>query len=380
MSPAELYGKVILVDEFGLIVTICLYPSLLPIFKFSDENMILLVKKEFFAMDVKEMVVNRIITGMSNILEQNQIEKLYGILTITLHEYDIMAQKCEVAEYDDYDRFLCEQYYAALKVEGKSPKTIDRYMEQLRLMMDWIQKPLKEINSEDIRYYLALYQQKRKIASSTLDGMRRCICAFFSWAEFAGYIDKSPARRIKQIKFQIKKEPALTAGQIEKAMINCNSIRDKAIISFMYETGARVSEVAGVKLSDIDFNERTVLIHGKGGKDRISLFTDKSAMYLEEYLMHRDLTMSALFESKQKGHALSAAGIRSMVYDVGKRAGIERLHPHRFRVSRITHLVDRGMPLQDVQELAGHTSINTTRGYYRNTLDNVKHSYLKAAQ
>ncbi|MFR6537242.1 MAG: tyrosine-type recombinase/integrase [Lachnospiraceae bacterium] len=331
-------------------------------------------------MDIKEMVVNQIITGMSNILDQDHIEKLYGVLTITLHEYDITAQNYEVAEYDDYDRFLCEQYYAALKVEGKSPKTIDRYMEQLRLMMDWIQKPLKEINSEDIRYYLALYQQRRKIASSTLDGMRRCICAFFSWAEFAGYIDKSPARRIKQIKFQIKKEPALTSGQIEKAMINCNSIRDKAIISFMYETGARVSEVAGVKLSDIDFNERTVLIHGKGGKDRISLFTDKSAMYLEEYLMHRDLTMSALFESKQKGHALSAAGIRSMVYEVGKRAGIERLHPHRFRVSRITHLVDRGMPLQDVQELAGHTSINTTRGYYRNTLDNVKHSYLKAAQ
>ena len=108
-------------------------------------------------MDIKEMVVNQVITGMSNILEQNQIEKLYGILTITLHEYDIMAQKYEVAEYDDYDRFLCEQYYAALKVEGKSPKTIDRYMEQLRLMMDWIQKPLKEINSEDIRYYLALY-------------------------------------------------------------------------------------------------------------------------------------------------------------------------------------------------------------------------------
>ena len=141
-----------------------------------------------------------------------------------------------------------------------------------------------------------------------------------------------------------------------------------------------MSEVAGVKLSDIDFNERTVLIHGKGGKDRISLFTDKSAMYLEEYLTHRDLTIGALFESKQKGHALSAAGIRTMVHGVGERAGIERLHPHRFRVSRITHLVDRGMPLQDVQELAGHTSINTTRGYYRNTLDNVKHSYLKAAQ
>ncbi len=175
-------------------------------------------------------------------------------------------------------------------------------------------------------------------------------------------------------------EPALTSGQIEKAMINCKSTRDKAIISFMYETGARVSEVAGVQLSDIDFNEHTVLLHGKGGKDRISMFTDKSAMYLEEYLTNRDLTINALFESKNKGCALSAAGIRSMIHDVGVRSGITRLHPHRFRVSRITHLVDRGMPLQDVQELAGHTSINTTRSYYRNTLENVKHSYLKAAQ
>lgn len=331
-------------------------------------------------MEAKTILINKIITKMGPVLSDEQLDYLYNILTISLHDYEVSDAKNEVIEYEDFDRFLCEQYYASLKVEGKSPKTIDRYMEQLRLMMEWVQKPLKEINSEDIRYYLALYQQRRKIASSTLDGMRRCICAFFSWAEFAGYIDKSPARRIKQIKFQIKKEPALTSGQIEKAMINCKSIRDKAIISFMYETGARVSEVAGVKLSDIDFNERTVLIHGKGGKDRISLFTDKSAMYLEEYLMNRDLTISALFESKQKGHALSAAGIRTMVHGVGERAGIDRLHPHRFRVSRITHLVDRGMPLQDVQELAGHTSINTTRGYYRNTLDNVKYSYLKAAQ
>ena len=220
-------------------------------------------------MDEKTILINTIITKMGPVLQSDLLDYLYNILTISLHDYDVTQEKNEIIEYDEFDRFLCEQYYASLKVEGKSPKTIDRYMEQLRLMMEWVQKPLKEINSEDIRYYLALYQQRRKIASSTLDGMRRCICAFYSWAEFAGYIDKSPARRIKQIKFQIKKEPALTSGQIEKAMINCNSIRDKAIISFMYETGARVSEVAGVKLSDIDFNERTVLIHGKGGKDRL---------------------------------------------------------------------------------------------------------------
>ena len=331
-------------------------------------------------MEAKTVIINKVIMEMERILSQDQLDMLHNVLMITLYDCEISEGKNEIVEYDDYDRFLCEQYYATLKVEGKSEKTIERYMDQLRLMMKCMQKPLKDIDSKDILYYLASYQKQRGIANSTLDGMRRCISAFYSWAEFAGYIEKSPARRIKQIKFQVTKEPALTSGQIEKAMINCKSTRDKAIISFMYETGARVSEVAGVQLSDIDFNEHTVILHGKGGKDRISMFTDKSAMYLEEYLTNRDLSVNALFESKNKGSALSAAGIRSMIHDVGVRSGITRLHPHRFRVSRITHLVDRGMPLQDVQELAGHTSINTTRSYYRNTLENVKHSYLKAAQ
>lgn len=192
-------------------------------------------------MEAKTIIINKVIMEMERILSQDQLDILYNVLTITLYDCEISECKNEIVEYDDYDRFLCEQYYAILKVEGKSEKTIERYMDQLRLMMEYMQKPLKDIDSKDILYYLALYQKERGIANSTLDGMCRCISAFYSWAEFAGYIEKSPARRI-------------------------------------------------------------------------------------------------------------------------------------------THLVDRGMPLQDVQELAGHTSINTTRSYYRNTLENVKHSYLKAAQ
>lgn len=331
-------------------------------------------------METKEIVLNQIVLRMEGMLDEYQLDALQRAVTIVLHDYDVVVQKCELIEYDNYDQFLLEQYYAALMVEGKSPKTIDRYMSQIKLLMEWVQKSLKEISSEDIRYYLALYQQKRGVSNNTLDGMRKCICAFYSWCEYAGYIDKSPARRIKQIKHNVTKEPALTQGEIEKAMLHCNSVRDKAIISFMYETGARVSEVAAVKLEDIDFRERTVLLHGKGDKDRISMFTDRAALYMEQYLSCHEHKTDALFESKQKGHALSKAGIESMVHNVGERAGIDRLHPHRFRVSRITHLVDRGMPLQDVQELVGHTSITTTQGYYRNSLDNIKHSYKRAAQ
>lgn len=330
-------------------------------------------------METKEIVLNQIVLRMEGMLDEYQLDALQRAVTIVLHDYDVVDQKYELIEYDNYDQFLLEQYYASLKVEGKSDKTIDRYLSQIKTMMEWIQKPLKDITTEDLRYYLAAYQQKRKVSNTTLDGMRKCICAFYSWAEYAEYVVKSPARRIHQIKHDTVKEPALTSGDIEKAMINCKSARDKAIISFMYDTAARVSEVASVTLSDIDFHERTVVLHGKGNKDRISMFTDKAALYLDEYLMSRDLNNGMLFESK-RGKALSKAGIESMVRQVGSRSGIDHLHPHRFRVSRITHLVDRGMPMQDVQELVGHTSINTTQGYYRNNLENIKHSYKRAAQ
>lgn len=331
-------------------------------------------------METKEIVMNQIILRVESILDETQLEILQSAITIVLHDYDVLDQKHELVAYDNYDQFLMEQYYAALKVEGKSMRTITRYMDQIKMMMTWTQKPLRDMRAEDIRYYLAVYQQKRGTCNNTLDGMRRCICAFYSWCEYAGYIDKSPARRIKQIKHKVVQEPALTQGEIEQAMLNCRCLRDKAIISFMYETGARVSEVAAVKISDIDFRERTVLLHGKGDKDRIAMFTDRAELYLRKYLENRDQCSDRLFVSKYKNQPLSAHGIESIVHKLGERSGIERLHPHRFRVSRITHLIDRGMPIQDVQILAGHTNINTTQGYYRNTISNIKYSYKRAAQ
>ena len=318
----------------------------------------------------KEVIVNQIVNRMVGVLDEYQVEMLQQVATIVLYDYKIEQEKNELIEYDNYDQFLLEQYYASLNVEGKSKKTIERYLTQIRTMMEWIQKPLRDITTEDLRYYLAVYQQKRKVSNTTLDGMRKCICAFFSWAEFSDYIEKSPARRIKGIKHDTVKEPALTSGEIERVMIHCSNDRNKAIISFMYDTAARVSEVAAVSLSDINFRERTVVLHGKGNKDRVSMFTDKSALYLEEYLRHRKSESDVLFESSP-GKPITDAGIQSMVRDVGEKSGINRLHPHRFRVSRITHLVDRGMPLQDVQILAGHSDINTTQSYYRNTLDNI---------
>lgn len=330
-------------------------------------------------MDTNTLIINQLISQMEDILDPVQLDALKNNAIIILYNYDIRQKDTGLIEYDDYDRFLVEQYYASLSVEGKSKKTIARYMSMIKTLSDWTQKPLKYMQTQDIIYFLAKYQKVRKVSNTTLDGMRKCICAFYSWAEFSGYIEKSPARRIKGIKHDTVKEPALTSGEIEKAMLHCDNDRNKAIISFMYETAARVSEVAAVSLSDINFQERTVVLHGKGNKDRIAMFTDKSALYLEEYLSHRQSFSNALFESSS-GNPITDSCIQSMVRELGKKSGIDKLHPHRFRVSRITHLVDRGMPLQDVQVLAGHADISTTQSYYRNTIDNIKHSYRRAAQ
>lgn len=327
----------------------------------------------------KEMITNNIIEKMEQILNQEQLQMLQNVITLTLHKYSISEESYELQKYDDYDKFLCEQYYSALKIEGKSQQTIKRYISQIKLMLSHIQKPIREIRSEDLRFYLAKYQLEHGVSGTTLDGMRRCIAAFFSWLEYSDYIEKSPARRIKQIKNDTIPEKALDEGELEKAMLNCRSVRDKAIISFMYDTAARVSEIAKVDISDIDINRRTVRLHGKGGKDRISLFTEKSALYIREYLEQRTDQDTWLFKSKKKSCRVTKESLETMVRKVGIRAGIDRLHPHRFRVTRITHLINRGMPLQDVQDLAGHSSINTTRGYYRNDIENIMHSYRRAS-
>lgn len=164
-------------------------------------------------MEAKTIIINKVIMEMERILSQDQLDILYNVLTITLYDCEISECKNEIVEYDDYDRFLCEQYYATLKVEGKSEKTIERYMDQLRLMMKCMQKPLKDIDSKDILYYLASYQKQRGIANSTLDGMRRCISAFYSWAEFAGHTSINTTRSYYRNTLENVKHSYLKAAQ-----------------------------------------------------------------------------------------------------------------------------------------------------------------------
>lgn len=328
--------------------------------------------------NAKEEIVGKIIYDMDKFLTKEQLNELSNVLNIELHKYTVEEEKCEIVEYDNYDQHIIEQYYASLTVCGKSKKTIERYLYVLRKLLDFVNKPIKEIQTEDIRFYLAMYKKTRNVSNTTLEGTRKCINAFFSWAEENDYIIKSPSRRIKPIKTDTVQEPSLTQGQIESCMLSCNEPLYKAIIQFLYDTGARVSEICKIDLREIDFRNRSVLLHGKGGKDRIVYFTDKAEMYIKYYLHNRKVNSSMLFATNRTG-MIHKATIESVFRNIGANAGVNRFHPHRLRVTRITDLIDRGMPIQDVQEFAGHSSINTTKGYYRNKDSNVQYSYMRAS-
>lgn len=334
-------------------------------------------------MDVKESIITTVIGRMQMVLDGDQCAELKDVLHIVLHDVQIVEVKYEVAKSDGYmesNARIMQQYFGTLMIEGKSQRTIERYRLAMRMLLDFFNKSIKEITTNDLRYYLAWYKETRHVSGTTLDGMRRVFTACFNWLEQEDYIYKSPARRVARIKKDTKQERELYESELEMLAQNCRSVRDRALLEFMYATAARVSEVVGANISDVNFDKQSVLLHGKGGKDRITYFTDKAALYLKKYLETRQDNNPALFVSlKNPGKRVTKDSIEQMIRALGRNAGVSGSHPHRFRVTRITVLVNRGMPLQDVQELAGHSDINTTRMYYRSNKDRVRYEYLKVS-
>lgn len=333
--------------------------------------------------DLKAKITTDILNRMQGDLSDEQYDKLQNALDLVLYDYRIEQATYEVAESDGYiltNEKIMNEYFGTLMLEGKSKKTIERYRLVMKMLLEHFGKSIKKITTSDLRYYLAWYKETRKVSGTTLDGMRRVFTACFNWLEKEDYIYKSPARRISRIKKDTKKERELYESEIEMLAQCCRSLRDRALLEFMYATAARVSEVAKVNIDEVDFEQKSVLLHGKGDKDRISYFTDKAEMYLKKYLDTRTDSNPALFVSlKNPEKRVTKDSIEQMVRTLGRKSGVTGSHPHRFRVTRITVLVNRGMPLQDVQELAGHSDINTTRMYYRSNKERVRYEYLKVS-
>lgn len=243
-----------------------------------------------------------------------------------------------------------------------------------------VNKELEEITANDIRVYLYTVQKQRNLSDRTLDSRRAAIHAFFTWAADEGYIAKNPCRSIKKIKYERIERKGLTAIELEKVRMACKNVREKALVEFLYSTGARVTEACNIKISEVDFDKGEVLLFGKGNKHRISYLSAKASLYLVEYLKSRTDQSEYLFVSERKPHnSLKKEAIERVIRNLGKRSNIGRdLYPHLFRHTVATDMLRKNAPITDVQKMLGHVNVNTTMVYAKTCDEDVKRSHSKS--
>lgn len=329
-------------------------------------------------MDIRNDIVDTIMLKMQNAIDELAMERLQAVLLDKLDKYEISERSTEIVVRDGTAEGLLRKYLATKRIEGKSERTIKRYADLLSTFISQLDRRLHELTAFDIRLYLSMYKEKRKVKNRTLDNMRKVLSSFFSWLHDEEFIPRNPCRAVKSIKYDKVLRLPFSGEELERLKSACTNARDIALIHFLHATGCRVSEVVSVDVSDVDFQNRELVVYGKGGKERTVYLTQVASMYLEEYLKKRKDGSKALFTGKGSNR-IQKNGIEAAVKRIGERAGVDNVHPHRFRRTLATELISRGAAIQDVQMILGHEDIRTTQVYVYVDKRNVKNTYDKYA-
>ena len=307
-------------------------------------------------------------------LDNGQMEKLHQVLTIYLSGTVVTPTEPEPADGTK----LLESFLAAKRVEGCSPKSLRYYESTLNNMLAAINKPAKHITTDDLRLYLDQYQQNGGASKVTIDNIRRILSSFFSWLEEENLIMKSPVRRIHKVKTGTTVKETYSDEDLERLRDNCETTRDLAIIDLLASTGMRVGEMVNLDIKDIDFQNRECVVFGKGDKERIVYFDARTKIHLQDYLDERTDDNPALFVTLNMPHdRLQISGIEIRLRELGQKLDISKVHPHKFRRTLATVAIDKGMPIEQVQQLLGHQSVDTTLQYAMVNQTNVKNSHRK---
>lgn len=310
-----------------------------------------------------------IINEMAEVLNTAQLKKLQEVLL--KHLSDNSIEKKSISNYEYLKMFL-----EAKQIEGCSERTIKYYKVTIEHLLKNVQNPIRKITTERMREYLVDYQKINNCGKTTVDNIRRNISSFFSWLEEEDYILKSPMRRIHKIKTKKAVKNVITDEEIEKLRDNCKNLRDTAMIDLLYSTGIRVGELVKLNIEDINFSERECIVFGKGDKERKVYFDAKSKIHLKNYIDSRKDNNPALFVTLNAPYdRLKISGVEIRIRELGRLLNLEKIHPHKFRRTMATRAIDKGMPIEQVQKILGHSQIDTTMQYAIVNQNNVKASH-----
>lgn len=324
---------------------------------------------------MKQNLINDVVQGMLPYLNNGQIEKLQEVLHFALFNYQVTQDK---EHEENSEQNLVELFLSAKRIEGCSEKSLKYYKTTIETMLFKLQKDVKQIVTDDIRTYLTEYQNSKHSSRVTIDNIRRILSSFFSWLEDEDYILKSPVRRIHKVKTGTSVKETYSDEALELMRDSCTELRDLAMIDMFASTGMRVGEMVLLNREDINFNERECVVFGKGDKERIVYFDARTKIHLQNYLQSRKDNNPALFVSLQSPHnRMKIGGIEVRLRNLGNRLGLVKVHPHKFRRTLATVAIDKGMPIEQVQQLLGHRRIDTTLQYAMVKQSNVKIAHRK---
>ncbi len=316
-----------------------------------------------------------IMQKMLSVLDNAQLERLSEVLDIAF--FGVTVVSCDKTEEDSNDK-LVDSFISSKRIEGCSEKSLKYYQKTITNMLVAVGKQVKHIDTDDLRKYLTSYQEENNSSRVTIDNIRRILSSFFSWLEEENYIMKSPVRRIHKIKTASTIKDTYTDEALEQMRDDCTDLRDLALIDMLASTGMRVGELVLLNRSDIDFEERECVVLGKGNKERIVYFDARTKLHLKQYLDSRTDDNEALFVSLKAPHKrLNIGGVEVRIRKIGKRLNIQKAHPHKFRRTLATMAIDKGMPIEQLQQLLGHRRIDTTLQYAMVKQSNVKIAHRK---
>jgi len=300
-----------------------------------------------------------------------------GVLAVKTVDTETPRPRPYDPTVDNGNGTALKMFIDAKRLQGLSERSLGYYSAEIKRMYLRINKPVKDITTEDLRGYL-IHCGENGAGKVTVDNIRRNLSSFYNWLEVEDYIAKSPMRRIPKVKTaKMIKEP-IPDEALESLREACENPRDRAILEFLSSTGVRVGELVLLDREDINFHERECVVFGKGNKERVVYFDARTKYHLQKYLNSRTDDNPALFVSLQKPHdRFEISGIEIVLRNLGKSIGLKKIHPHRLRRTVATRALDKGMPIEQVQKLLGHSSVDTTLLYAQVDRANVKNSHRK---
>lgn len=323
---------------------------------------------------MKEQLLNEVQLKMLPHLNNEQLLKLREALQEVFQNTEINITE----EIQQSNKSPVEAFISAKRIEGCSEKTLMYYQNTIEALLTETEKTAQQLTTDDLRDYLTKYQRNRGSGKVTIDNIRRILSSFFSWLEDEDYIIKSPVRRIHKVKTAKVIKDTYTDEELELMRDNCQNARDLALIDLLASSGMRVGELVTLNREDINFPERECVVLGKGNKERLVYFDARTKIHLQNYLDGRTDKNPALFVSLRFPYErLQIGGVESRLRELGRRLNLKKVHPHKFRRTLATSAIDKGMPIEQVQQLLGHQKIDTTMHYAMVKQQNVKLAHRK---